>query len=258
MRDTGVTTVKRPHIIGSRPLRIAVGAGHHNATGGHPDEIGLTGPICRAVVALAHRSDGFAVRCYTPGDGVGMHSGAVDAGPGEVAAVWDPVWPVDLFHEIHVQAVPERPDVRGVFVIYPDAPGITVDGTERDDIDRDVQATALVMSQRIAAATGLPVGGPESLGIMSEQQTLFGRRGRRLRIFAATATTGMLAHSCRFITEIGSSTSPEDAEILHQPSFPRRAAAGILEAYAALAVSRMGWSYPYRIGDPDEARDLSP
>jgi hypothetical protein len=85
---------------------------------------------------------------------------------------------------------------------------------------------------------------------MSERHTLIGQRGRRLRIFAATATPAMQAHACRFITEIGSYTNPADEAALSAPDFPPRAARGILEAYAALAIARMGWTYPCHIA-PD-------
>lgn len=82
---------------------------------------------------------------------------------------------------------------------------------------------------------------------MSERDTLVGRSGRRLRIFAATSTPAMRARSCRFITEIGCHTNDADATILFAPDFPRHAARGILHAYAILASSRMGWAYPYQI-----------
>jgi hypothetical protein len=231
--------------IGERPLHVALGAGHHNATGGNPVEIGLTGTICRAVVDLARRSDGIAVRGYTPDDGLGTHPGPVDVGPREVATTWDPIWTVDILHEIHVQAVPAYPAARGVFVIYPDW---TVDA-DTVDCDADVRDLGPALSAWIAVATGLPVGGPHGLGVMSERETLLGKRGQRLRIFAATATPAMRAHSCRFISEIGCHTNVADAALLFAPDFPDRAAVGILDAYAALATARMGWSYPYHAGE---------
>src|SRR5829696_5586775 len=99
--EGGMAAVTGSLQIGDRPLQVAVGAGHHNATGGQAYEIALTGRICRAVVNLCRASIGFEVRCYTPGDGLGNHPGAVDAGPREVATTWDPDWTVDIFHEIH-------------------------------------------------------------------------------------------------------------------------------------------------------------
>jgi hypothetical protein len=236
-------------VIGKRPLHVALGAGHRNASGGNPEEQELNGRICHAVLALARRSQGFAVRCYTPDDGLGMHPGEIDAGPLEVATLWDPVWPVDIFHELHTNAAAGNAQARGVFVVYPDfaeaeaGPPIAGDS----DVDVDVRELGKAMSECIARATGLPLGGPKANGVLSEGETYVGKQGRRLRVFAATATPAMRAHSCRFITEIGCRTTPEDAAILAAPDFPRRAALGTLRAYAILARSRMGWTYPHSI-----------
>jgi hypothetical protein len=232
--------------IGNRPLHIAIGAGHRNATGGNLFEADLNGRVCNAVLALARASDGFDIRCYTPEEGLGVHPGPVDAGPREVASVWDPGWRVDVLHEVHAQAVPSRPQERGVFVIYPDGAGLTSAGANPGEIDADIKAYGPVMARILATATSLPVGGP---GVMSERQTLVGQDGRRLRIFDATATHDMVARSCRFISEVGCHTNPQDRAIMTRPDFPRRQAVGILRAYAALARAQLGWSYPYRFAD---------
>lgn len=237
-----MTTSANAIRIGDRPLHVAVGAGHHNASGGNAAEALMTGRLCQAVAELSRASVGFEVRAYTPDEGVGVHPGPVDAGPREVATRWDPVWTVDIFHEIHVQAVPSSTGVRGVFVVYPDDP-------TSGDTDQDVRKQGPTMARRIAAATGLPVGGPAGLGILSERRTLVGTRGRRLRIFAATATDLMREHSCRFITEAGCLTNHEDRMILDQPGFPARHACGLLLAYATLARSAMGWTREHQIGD---------
>jgi hypothetical protein len=243
--------------IGARPLRIALGAGHRNASGGNPFEMELNGRVCRAIVELARASDGFDVRCYTPDDGLGVHPGAVDAGPREVAAAWDKTWPVDVFHEVHAHAVPARTEVRGVFVVYPDGAGLASDVPNPGEVDADVVAHGPTMAGIISAATGLPIDGPGGRGIVSERQTLVGSQGRRLRIFAATATPSMVAHSCRFISEVGCHTNPLDIAIMVDPSFPRQEAVGILCAYASLAVAQMSWSYVYRIARDDQIEDAS-
>jgi len=231
--------------IGDRPLHIAVGAGHHNVTGGVPYEVALTGRICRAVVNLCRASIGFCDRCYTPGDGLGDHPGPVDAGPCEVATTWDPEWTVDIFHEIHVQRAPNYPNERGVFVIYPDSP-------EDDDIDEDVRKHGPTVARILANATGLPVGGQNGVGIMSERWTWVGAQGQRLRVFEATASAGMRAHSCRFLSEVGCFTNAQDRAILDRADFPERQARGLVRAYASLAVARMGWTFAYSIaGDAD-------
>ena len=235
--------------IGDRPLHVAVGAGHRNAEGGDPREAELNGRVCAAVVALARRSTGFEVRSYTPRDGLGIHPGPVDEGPRHVATTWDRQWTVDVFHEIHAQAVPTRPAERGVFVIYPDGAGLTSTAPSVDDCDEDVRAHGSVLAHILAAATELPVGGAGNTGVLSEQDTEVGRAGRRLRVFAATATPRLRGHSCRFISEVGSRTNERDWAIMVRPAFAGWQAVGILRAYASLAAVRMGWTYPYRIAE---------
>jgi hypothetical protein len=244
-----MTSIARSVHIGSRPLHIALGSGHHNATPGNLFETELNGRVCEAIVRLARASDGFEIRCYTPDHGLGIHQGPVDQGPREVAIVWDPEWTVDIFHEVHAQAVPARPEVRGVFVIYPDGLELTSESPNPGDRDEDIVEHGATMARAVAAATGLSVGGPGNRGVMSERQTLVGQQGRRLRIFAATATPGMIAHSCRFISEVGCHTNPGDKAIMIRPEFPNRQAFGMLRAYASLAAAQLGWTYPYRIAN---------
>jgi hypothetical protein len=239
--------------IGDRPLHVAVGAGHRNASGGGAFERELTGRVCRAVVELARASDGFEVRSYTPDDGLGIHPGPVDAGPRTVATEWDPVWTVDLFHEIHAQAVPDQPQQRGVFVVVPDGEGLAGVGSDAGDRDRRLLAHGPTIARIIAGATGLPLGGPGGSGVLSERQTFVGRHGRRLRVFAATATPAMVGRSLRFITEVGHTTNPEDEAIMRRADFPRRQALGILHAYAWAAETLLGWTHPYRIAGLEDA-----
>jgi hypothetical protein len=121
------------------------------------------------------------------------------------------------------------------------------------EVDEDVVEHAATMARIIAGATGLPVGGPGDLGVVSERQTLVGSEGRRLRIFAATATPGMVAHSCRFMTEVGCHTNPVDRAIMSQPGFPRMEAIGVLRAYASLAVVQLDWNFAHRIAVETES-----
>ena len=239
--------VARTIWIGARPLHIAIGAGHRNATGGNTFEAELNGRVCQAVLDLALSSYGFDVRSYTPDNGKGIHPGPVAEGPREVAMTWDPAWTVDIFHEVHHQRLPAYPSERGIFVIYPDGTGLDSDYPNPGEVDVDVKEHGPTMARILAGTTGLPVGGPSGAGIMSERQTWVGEGGRRLRVFAATATAYLITHSCRFISEAGYCTNPEDKAIMSQPDFARREAIGILRAYASLATKRMGWSYAYRI-----------
>src|SRR5215212_378475 len=233
--------------IGDRPLHVAVGAGHHNATPGDAFETALNGQVCHAVVNLFRASLGFEVRCYTPGDGLGLHAGPVDAGPRAVATLWDPTWTVDIFHEIHAQAWPAYPRGRGAFLIYPDGAGLLSDCPNSGEVDERVREHGLAMARLLAAATGLPVGGPSGRGVMSERETLVGGRGCRLRVFAATATPAMIRRSCRFITEVGAYTNALDKEILCLPEFPTWQAVGIVRAHASLARAHLGWTATYWI-----------
>lgn len=249
MEVKGLAGVARTVQIGDRPLHIALGAGHHNATGGNPFETALNGRVCQAVLELVRASDGFDARCYTPDDGLGVHPGPVDEAPREVAAAWDPAWQVDIFHEVHAHAVPTRPAVRGVFLIYPDGEGLVSDVPNPAEIDEDVKTHGPEMARILAEATGLSIGGIGNTGLVSERQTLVGQSGHRLRIFAATATPRMIAHSCRFITEVGCHTNHSDKAVMIQAGFPRREAIGILRAYASLAKEQLQWFYPYRMAD---------
>ena len=252
------------NVIGNRPLHIAVGAGHHHLRfreGGGPGnefETDLNGRVCRAVVDLARRSRGFEVRCYTPDDGLGMHPGFGSDGPREVAEAWHPSWHVDIFHEIHAQGSPDRNE-RGAFVIYPDGAGLDSDPfPPSDDRDRDVERHGRTMAGILARATNLSVG-HGGTGIMSERQTRVGLDGDRLGVFGATSTPAMVSESCRFISEVGCYTNPADRLVMSGVDFPRREAAGILAAYAALATARRGWTFDYSIPDqPAPCRPSKP
>lgn len=206
--------------LGNRPLHIAIGAGHHNADGGTAAEVLLTGEICAAVVDLSRASTGFEIRCYTPDDGLGMHPGPVGAAPSCVARSWDPLWTVDIFHEVHTDAAPS-PEMRGICVVYPDHP-------ESGDVDEDVRKQGPTMAAILSRATSLPLGGTAGCGILGERRTWVGRQGKRLAVFSATATESMRDHSCRFISEVGYYTNTEDRKVLDREDFPQRQAAGIL------------------------------
>jgi hypothetical protein len=206
------------------------------------------------VIDLCRRSRGFDARCYTPEDGLGVHPGRVDEGPKVVATCWDPFWTVDIFHEIHAQSNPSNMAERGVFIVYPDGARLDSAYPNPGEVDEDVRQAGPTMARLLATATGLIVGGPYATGIMSERETGVGAKGRRLQIFAATATPAMLAHSSRFISEVGCFSNPNDKAILSQPDFPQRQAIGIVHAYAWLAKISMGWTFDYVIVDATEQR----
>ena len=51
------------------------------------------------------------------------------------------------------------------------------------------------MAQILAGTTGVAVGGLSGAGIMSERETWVGEGSRRLRVFTASATSELIAHS---------------------------------------------------------------
>jgi len=153
--------------IGNRPLRIAVGAGHHNNSGGNAFETELNGRVTYEVVDLLRHGSGFEVRCYTPGDGIGWYDGPLDAAARQVVAWAKSGWVADIFHEIHHEGTGTAA-IRGGFVIYPDGAGLSSPYPNPGDIDIDVRDHGRRMAELLCGAVGLPIRGN---GTMSERAT---------------------------------------------------------------------------------------
>lgn len=233
-----------PINIGNRPLRIAIGAGHHNSNGGNEFETGMTGRAVAKVIELASKSQGFEMRSYTPNNGLGFFPGTLDAAAAQVTQ-WDKAgWHPDILHELHFEGL-DNTSVRGAFVIYPDSAGLV--GRNSGNIDLDVQACAGEMARIIASAYGGVTRYNPPRG-MSERETGVGEEGWRLGVFGAWAEPSFINNSFVFITEAATYTNPIDYALMNKPTFLDDTAKGVLQAYAYIAKQRGNWTFPYQIG----------
>lgn len=235
--------------IGNRPLRIAVGTGHANTSGGNQFELAINAKVTNEVVKLCRVSDGFEVRCYTPNDGLGMYNGSLDAAASQVTSWLEAGWAADILHEVHQEGLGNA-TVRGAFVIYPDSEGLR--GRNPGNTDLDVKAQAGAMSGLIAQSYGGVCRYAGCSRGMSEKETGVGAQGARLGVFGAWAEPYFIENSFQFITEGAAYTNPTDLDLMKKLEFPQRQALGILRAYVLLAQRQGNWTYPYRIGaSPD-------
>lgn len=230
--------------IGNRKLRIAIGTGHANTSGGNEFELAINRKVTNEVIKLLRNSDGFDVRCYTPGDGLGYYNGPLDAAAAQVRTWLAQGWAADILHEVHQEGLGVS-SVRGGFVIYPDSEGLT--GRNPGNIDLDVQAVAGPMASAITSAYG---GTCRYVGCgrgMSEKETGVGEDGFRLGIFGAWSEDYFNNNSFQFITEGATYTNPTDLALMQRSDFPAKQAKGIVQAYVVLAKQRGLWTYPYSI-----------
>lgn len=239
--------------IGSRPLHIAIGAGHRHTLGdqGNPYEAQKNGEKVNAVLNLLDNSSGIEYRCYTPGRGLGLYPGYLNQAAAQAVVYDESGWTVDVFVECHSEGV-DDPSVRGLFVIYPDS---------APDVDVDVREFGNELATIVARRCGFTLrqGGVVEPGVMSEKQTGVGSQGYRLGVFRDTAS--LIDHSSRFIIEAGAHSNPQDHAIMESPAFLGNHAFGLIEGIAALAKTRMGWTGAYRIGpgsDPGEEPEEPP
>lgn len=230
--------------IGNRPLRIAVGAGHRNTSGGNEWEAAMTAKCTNEVVKLCRASKGFDVRCYTPNDGLGFYNGPLDAAAAQVTGWLNAGWPADILHEIHFEGT--APSVRGGFYIYPDSVGLS--GRNAGNVDEDVKALAGPMAKTLVTEFGGVCRYSGCLRGMSEKETGVGEDGYRLGVFGAWSETYFNNNSFQMLSEAAAYTNPTDLAIMQQPDFPKKHAIGVLKAYALIAQQRGGWTYPYQIG----------
>ncbi|MFN8513540.1 MAG: glucosaminidase domain-containing protein [Thermomicrobiales bacterium] len=233
-------------LLGGNMAKIVFSAGHWNTDGGNALEKTQTILHMRAAAA-ACRARGHDVRCIQPEVGNPEFAGGLwDVAHTVVRFAQDDGWVPDYFIELHTEGV-DNPQVRGVFVIYPDMEG-DVDTDVRDHLGGDI-------ARRIAAATGLPVRGD---GLMPETKTGVGLSGFRLGIFGQS--TAIKATTTRCIIEVGSHSSPKDLEIMGQDGFFERAAGALADAIDSdqgVIVNQPGPSkrVPGRFGDDDGPND---
>lgn len=229
--------------IGNRPLRIALGVGHANSSGGNAYELVKNREVVAELIRMGAASRGFEIRCWTPNNGQGNYPGPLDAAAAQVRTWVQQGWLPDVVHELHHEGT-GTPSIRGGFVIYPDSWGLVGRKAGGDYTDVDVRTHGPEMARIITGELGVPLRGS---GVMSEKSTDVGARlGARLGFFGAVSDPYFRDNACVFITEAATYTNPTDRAIMDSPSFARKEALGILKAYAALA-RRKGWTFPYEI-----------
>lgn len=231
--------------IGNRPLRIAIGAGHRNNSGGNEWETAMTAKCTKAVIDLARVSKGFEIRSYTPNDGLGWFNGPLDAAARTVVTWLNQGWAADILHELHFEGLGNS-SVRGGHYIYPDSAGLI--GRNPGNVDEDVKAVAGPMAKALVSEFGGVCRYSGCNRGMSEKETGVGGQGFRLGVFGAWAEPYFNGNSFQFISEGSTYTNPDDLRIMQAPGFPERHAIGILKGYALIAKQRGNWTYPYVIG----------
>ena len=201
-----------------RVLKLAIGAGHHNSSGGNATEKALTGPLTKCYVDTA-RAWGVDVRCYTPNDGLGDYPGNLGAAVREVQGWANNGWVADMLVEVHFQGLSGNSNAgRGVFCIYPDW---------TNDLDTDVRDVFRPLwIPDFTARTGMPAYGD---GGMSEKRTAVGAAGDRLGVFSQSV--GLKATTTRTIIEHGCHTCPADRAIINQGDFNQKAVDAFLTAW---------------------------
>ena len=231
-------------VIGNRPLRIAIGAGHRNTSGGNEFETDLNGRVTNELVKLEAASTGFDLRCFTPGDGLGWFNGPLDAAARQVVAWANAGWVPDIFCEIHHQGL-SNTSTRGGFIIHPDGRGLSSPYPNSQEVDEDARDFGGTMARILCSGIGVPVWGD---GVMSERETGVGGQGYRLGVFGSTDVPVLRENCTRFVTEAATYTNAADKALMVAPGFAAKEARALLEMFAALGADRLGWEGDYRIG----------
>jgi uncharacterized protein YkwD len=224
--------------IGNRPLRVALGTGHANTSGGNAFELAVNAECTNYLYRVLSADRRFDVRCYTPNEGLGMFPGPLDEAAAEVRHWAAAGWVADILHEVHHEGT-GTPSIRGGFFIYPDSAGLS--GRNAGDIDTDVQSEAGRMASLLAAAIGTTTRYNPPQG-MSERQTGVGAQGFRLGVFGAWADRVFIDNSFRFISEAATYTNAQDLAIIKQANYAELHAKGIIDAYIHLATTRGAWT----------------
>ena len=216
-------------------MRVAIGVGHANSSGGDAYELVKNREVVREVLRLARATKDIDIRCWTPDDGLGMYPGPLDAAAAQVRSWVAAGWQPDIVHELHHEGLGNTA-VRGGFVIYPDSWGLVGRKAGGDYTDIDVYTYGPEMAKIIAKHVGNPV---RASGIMSERDTGVGDDGWRLGFFGAVSDAYFRDHACVFITEAATYTNPQDRALMNAAGFATREATGIIEAYRYL-MSKVG------------------
>lgn len=242
--------------VGNRPIRVAVGVGHANLSGGNQYELKKNREVMAEFLKLARESTGFDIRCYTPNNGQGTYPGTLDAVVYGTVHVWlQQGWRPDVVFEIHHEGLANTA-VRGGFVIYPDADGLYgrhngIWGARSKFVDTDVVEAGPGMARIITQALGVPLR--SGTGLMSERHTGVGGDGFRLGYFGALSDPYFQQNAAVFITEAATYTNPTDRAIMERADFAPKEARALFEALAYLGKERGNWTFPYKIGGQSPA-----
>jgi hypothetical protein len=218
--------------IGNRPLRIAVGAGHHDTARGNPYETELNGRKANALIKEL-RKRGHDVYSTHPNDGLGYastdYNGVARALVAHVNATG---WKPDYHIECHSEG--STPLKCGSFILYPD---------NGNDVDVDLRDAGGVFAVKLKERTGIGICTilTTSPGVSSETQSGVGLQGYRLGVFANTATLN--AYCTRLIWEAGAHTCPHDKAIMDRADFPQKHALATADALEEFARIRLGWTW---------------
>lgn len=214
----------------SKPVLVT--AGHHNASGGNPEEYSLTDDLARAYVK-AFTAAGVRIEWWQAIDGDTDPDDSVSGLAGVANGCRDWLRRQEnggILLDLHF----EGGGAPGIFAIYPDWPG------DRNPTDR---AWAVQIAKDIAHETGLGVrtSGVVQPGAMSELQSGVGIDGYRLGMFGLTASER--ADSVRLVIEHGSHDKNPDRAVIFADTakFAERCATAALRAILALQPKGAAW-----------------
>lgn len=216
---------------GTKLVRVALSAGHHNTSGGNEFEHDTTGLLVPRT-AKALRRYGFDVVVVTPDGsdadtdpGDGEFPGGLDAVARKVVEIDKSGKRIDLFLEVHTEGV-DNPATRGCFGIWPDN-----DASNDHDFDvRDVLIPA-VISRMVQV-----VGAKRGTGAMSEKATGVGSTSASNRLGMFRETVPISDHTWRVIFECGTHSNPIERAIMRTERYLN----GVAEAIAQGAAEAFG------------------
>lgn len=207
-------------------LKIAIGAGHHNTSGGNSTEYKITAGLTELYYKF-FKMNGVDVRCITPDGpdaddlpGDGDYTGTLYDAAYQVTKWYNEGWMADVFFEVHTEGA----GVPGTFGIFPDW-GTDVDGDARD----------FFIPRVVNAITKIPNFVKRNTGVMSEKQTGVGISGYRLGVFRATEA--IASHTTRFIIEHAAHDIPAERDRLLNPEIQAK----IVEAAGSAIITELGF-----------------
>ncbi len=222
-----------PKIVNDTWPAIVLTAGHRSDNDtGNPAEKART-PLLAQAYKRAFEGAGFTVYYWQSMDGDGrpdQSPGGLDGVGRGVGRLMASIAGPSVLFDLHFEGAAAR----GVFAIVPDVTGLrtaVANGAPADDTwaqNKDDIGLARLVSQYIAAATGLPLRQTTEPGVMSERATGVGSQGYRLGMLAYTAANRK--RSPRLVVEHGNLSSSADLRIIDTPGFYDKCASAALRA----------------------------